>query len=107
MIISGGMNVYSVEVENALIEHPLVQEACVIGVPDEKWGEAVTAFVVLREGAALGGDELIAFAGKKLAAYSRPKRIEFAAEIPKTPYGKVDKKAIRGRFWQGRERQVH
>ena len=107
MIISGGMNVYSVEVENALMEHPLVQEACVVGVPDEKWGEAVTAFVVLREGATLGRDELIRFAGKKLAAYSRPKRVEFAAEIPKTPYGKMDKKAIRVRFWQGQERQVH
>jgi len=107
MIISGGMNVYSVEVENVLMEHPDVQEACVIGVPDDKWGEAVTAFVVRREGARLAGPELIAFAGKKLAAYSRPKQVEFVAEIPKTPYGKMDKKAIRWRFWKGQERQVH
>jgi len=79
----------------------------VIGVPDDKWGEAVTAFVVRREGARLDGQELVAFAGRKLAAYSRPKSVEFVAEIPKTPYGKMDKKAIRGRFWTDGERQVH
>ena len=107
MIISGGMNVYSVEVENVLMEHPDVREACVIGVPDDKWGEAVTAFVVPREGACPQSGELIAFAGRKLAAYSRPKRVELVTEIPKTPYGKMDKKAIRGRFWTAGERQVH
>lgn len=121
MIISGGMNVYSVEVENVLMEHPAVREACVIGVPDDKWGEAVSAFVVLREAAADGrvaapggresasvsGEELIAFCGRKLAAYSRPKRVEFVADIPKTPYGKMDKKAIRARFWPDQGRQVH
>jgi acyl-CoA synthetase (AMP-forming)/AMP-acid ligase II len=107
MIISGGMNVYSVEVENVLMEHPDVREACVIGVPDDKWGEAVTAFVVGREGARVDDRQLIAFAGRKLAAYSRPKTVEFVAEIPKTPYGKMDKKAMRGRFWKGEGRQVH
>ena len=107
MIISGGMNVYSVEVENALMEHPAVREACVIGVPDDKWGEAVSAFVVRREGTALGADELIRFCARRLAAYNRPKRVEFVAEIPKTPYGKMDKKAIRARFWKDQERQVH
>jgi acyl-CoA synthetase (AMP-forming)/AMP-acid ligase II len=107
MIISGGMNVYSVEVENVLMEHSDVREACVIGVPDDKWGEAVTAFVVRREGARLDSEELIAFAGRKLAAYSRPKAVEFVAEIPKTPYGKMDKKTIRRRFWKSGERQVH
>lgn len=107
MIISGGMNVYSVEVENALMEHPAVREACVIGAPDEKWGEAVTAFVVLRDGVTLGADELIAFCDRKLAAYSRPKRVEFMTDIPKTPYGKMDKKAMRARFWKERERQVN
>jgi acyl-CoA synthetase (AMP-forming)/AMP-acid ligase II len=107
MIISGGMNVYSVEVENVLMEHPDIREACVIGVPDDKWGEAVTAFVIPREGASLESQDLIAFTGRKLAAYSRPKRVEFVTEIPKTPYGKMDKKAIRGRFWTDQERQVH
>ena len=107
MIISGGMNVYSVEVENVLMEHPAVREACVIGVPDDKWGEAVTAFVVVRENERLGSDELIAFAGRKLAAYSRPKRVDFVPEIPKTPYGKMDKKAIRAQFWKDQGRQVH
>jgi acyl-CoA synthetase (AMP-forming)/AMP-acid ligase II len=107
MIISGGMNVYSVEVEKVLMEHPDVREACVIGVPDDKWGEAVTAFVVLREGAQVGGEGLIAFAGRTLAAYSRPKRVDVDDEIPKTPYGKMDKKAMRGRFWKDQERQVH
>lgn len=107
MIISGGMNVYSVEVENVLMEHSDVVEACVVGVPDDKWGEAVTAFVVRREGARVDGPALIAFAGTKLAAYSRPKTVEFVAEIPKTPYGKMDKKAIRARFWKSDGRQVH
>ncbi len=107
MIISGGMNVYSVEVENALMEHPAVGEACVIGTPDDKWGEAVSAFVVLREGQRLAAEDLIAFCGHKLAAYCRPKAIEFVDEIPKTPYGKMDKKAIRQRYWKGQERQVH
>lgn len=107
MIISGGMNVYSVEVENVLMGHPAIREACVIGIPDEKWGEAVSAFVVLREGAVLGPDEVIDFCGRKLAAYSRPKRVEFVTEIPKTPYGKMDKKAMRSRFWRDRKRQVN
>jgi acyl-CoA synthetase (AMP-forming)/AMP-acid ligase II len=107
MIISGGMNVYSVEVENALMEHPAVREACVIGAPDDKWGEAVNACVVLRDGVTLEPAELLAFCSKKLAAYSRPKAIEFVSEIPKTPYGKMDKKAIRQRYWKGQERQVH
>ncbi len=107
MIISGGMNVYSVEVENALMEHPAVREACVIGAPDDKWGEAVNACVVLRDGVTLEAAELLVFCGKKLAAYSRPKAIEFVSEIPKTPYGKMDKKAIRQRYWKGQERQVH
>ena len=106
VIISGGMNVYSVEVENALMEHDAVREACVIGIPDEKWGEAVAAFVVPREGARLDADALIAFSGRKLAAYNRPKRVEFVTEIPKTPYGKMDKKALRAPFWEGRDRQI-
>lgn len=107
MIISGGMNVYSVEVENVLMQHPAVLEACVIGVPDEKWGEAVNAFVVLREGMALEPGELIEFSGRTLSAYSRPKRVNVVNEIPKTPYGKMDKKAIRASFWRGKERQVN
>lgn len=107
MIISAGMNVYSVEVENALMEHPGVREACVIGRPDDKWGEAVSAFVVLGEGVSLEADELIQFCRQRLAAYSRPKAIEFVDEIPKTPYGKMDKKALRQRYWKSQERQGH
>jgi acyl-CoA synthetase (AMP-forming)/AMP-acid ligase II len=107
MIISGGMNVYSVEVENVLMQHPGVREACVIGTPDDKWGEAVRAFVVARGDAPPAAAELMAFCGGKLAAYARPKHVEFVAEIPKTPYGKMDKKAIRQRFWTGSTRQVH
>jgi acyl-CoA synthetase (AMP-forming)/AMP-acid ligase II len=107
MIISGGMNVYSVEVENVLMEHRDIREACVIGVPDDKWGEAVVALVVGREGARLDSQEVIGFVGRKLATYSRPKRVEFVSEIPKTPYGKMDKKAMRARFWGDQQRQVH
>jgi fatty-acyl-CoA synthase/long-chain acyl-CoA synthetase len=106
MIISGGMNVYSVEVENVLMQHPAVREACVIGIPDPKWGEAVNAFAVLREGVTLRLEDLVEFCGQRLAAYSRPKRVEIVADIPKTPYGKMDKKAMRSVFWKDRDRQV-
>jgi acyl-CoA synthetase (AMP-forming)/AMP-acid ligase II len=106
MIISGGMNVYSVEVENVLMQHPAVREACVIGVPDPKWGEAVNAFAVLREGVTLRPEDLIEFCRQRLAGYSHPKRVEIVPDIPKTPYGKMDKKTMRSAFWKDRDRQV-
>lgn len=107
MIISGGMNVYSAEVEFALMRHPSVFQAVVIGVPDEKWGEAIKAIVVLKPGAAIAEAELMAFCREQLSAYKRPKSIDFIDQLPLTPYGKLDKKVIRSQYWAGQERAVH
>ena len=98
VIVTGGENVYSTEVENALNEHPAVLEAAVFGVPDDKWGEAVVAAVVLRSGACASAEELIAACRERLAGFKTPKRIEILAELPRTGSGKVSKRALRERF---------
>ncbi|PZQ23670.1 MAG: long-chain fatty acid--CoA ligase [Sphingopyxis macrogoltabida] len=95
MIISGGYNIYPREVEDALLAHPAVREAAVVGLPDDKWVEAVTAFVVLRDGAAADEAELIAAVAGRIASYKKPHRIHFVDAIPKIPIGKVDRKALR------------
>jgi long-chain acyl-CoA synthetase len=101
LIISGGLNVYPIEIEDVLLEHPDVSEACVVGVPDEKWGEAVRAVVVRVAGSALTAEDLIAFARQRLAGYKTPKAVDFVDAVPKTAYGKVDKKAVRAPYWAG------
>jgi len=107
MIISGGFNVYSGEVEAAIMEMPQVYECAVIGVPHETWGEAVKGLVVVRPGEQLTEDEVIAHCKKKLGSVKAPKTVEFRAEIPKTPAGKVDRKTLRAPYWKGAERGVH
>lgn len=102
MIISGGENIYSIEVEQVLAEHPAVVEVAVIGVPDDKWGEVVKAVVAL-EGEATA-EEIIAFARERLAAYKCPKTIDFAEELPRNPTGKILKKELRKPYWEGRDR---
>jgi acyl-CoA synthetase (AMP-forming)/AMP-acid ligase II len=102
MIISGGENIYSIEVERVLAEHPAVAEVAVIGVPDEKWGEVVKAVVSL-EGDASEQD-LIAFCREHLAAYKCPKTIDIADELPRNPTGKILKKDLRKPYWEGRDR---
>jgi long-chain acyl-CoA synthetase len=101
MIVSGGENVYPVEVEEALAHHPDVAEAAVIGIPDERWGETVKALVVLRAGAELTAEDMIAFARERLAGYKLPRLIEFVDDLPRTASGKVLKRELRER-----ERQV-
>lgn len=98
MIISGGYNVYPREVEDVLLRHPAVAECAVVGTPDDKWVEVVTAAVVLRSGMAVSGDELIAFVAGSLASYKKPQRIEFVAAIPKTAVGKINRKQLRDRY---------
>ena len=98
MIVSGGENVYPVEVEEALAHHPDVLEVAVIGVPDERWVEAVKALVVLRAGAEVTAEELIAFARERLAGYKLPRSIVFVDELPRTPSGKVLKRELRERY---------
>ncbi|GAA4282912.1 fatty-acid--CoA ligase FadD8 [Brevibacterium daeguense] len=112
MIISGGFNVYSREVEDALTAHPQVAQAAVIGIPHEDWGEAVHAFVVCRDATAeapagsLTDAELIDFSRGRLANYARPKTVEFVTELPQTPFGKIDKKVLRAPFWKDLSRAI-
>jgi acyl-CoA synthetase (AMP-forming)/AMP-acid ligase II len=106
MIISGGSNVYPREVEEVLLQHPAISEVGVIGVPDELWGEAVKAVVVLKQGATATAEEIIAFAGERMAGYKKPKSVDFVAELPKNPVGKVLKRELRDRYWAGQQRKV-
>jgi long-chain acyl-CoA synthetase len=102
MIITGGENVYSVEVESVISTHPAVFEVAVVGVPDERWGEAVKGIVVLRPNARASEEELITFCRHKIAGYKIPKSIEFSTEaLPKTGPGKIAKRQLRDRYWQG------
>ena len=98
MIISGGLNVYSRNVEDTLCEHPKVVQAAVIGLPDPKWGERVTGVVVLQNGAKVTPAEIIGFCKRLLTDYKCPKQIEIIEEIPLTPVGKIDKKQLRTKF---------
>jgi fatty-acyl-CoA synthase len=107
MIITGGFNVFCAEVEACLMAMEEVYECAVIGVPDEKWGEAVKAMVVLREGRKLSGEEVIAYCKAKLGGVKTPKSVEFRKEIAKTAAGKIDRKALRAPYWAGVDRAVH
>ena len=107
MIISGGFNVYCAEVESGIMAMPEVQECAVIGVPDEKWGEAVKAFVVARRGEAVTAEAIMAHCKARLGSVKTPKSVEFIEEIPKTPAGKLDRKSLRKQYWTGTEREVH
>jgi acyl-CoA synthetase (AMP-forming)/AMP-acid ligase II len=95
MIISGGENIYPAEVEAVLYSHPKILEAAVIGVPDPQWGEAVKAFVVLREGQQLTAEEVIAHCTENLARYKRPRYVEFMKALPRNAAGKVLKRELR------------
>ena len=107
MIISGGENVYSVEVENILSTHPGVLECAVIGIPHETWGETVHAVVVKRDQQTVAEEELIAFCRGKIAGYKIPKSVSFSSEqLPKTGPGKINKRRLRDTFWQSRETKI-
>ncbi len=95
VIISGGENISSVEVEGTLLRHPAVQEAAIVGLPDERWGETPQAFVVLREGQTATEDEIIAFARERLAHFKAPRGVTFVTELPKTATGKIQKYVLR------------
>jgi fatty-acyl-CoA synthase len=107
VIISGGENVSSIEVEDALFQHPAVAEVAVIGIPDERWGEMVTALVVLAPGAEATPEELIAFCRERLAGFKIPKRIEMRDELARTATGKLQKFKLREPYWSGQERRVN
>lgn len=106
MIISGGENIYSVQVEEAVNQHPSVLECAVIGVPDDEWGESVKAFVVLKPGSAATEAEIIGTARQHLASYQKPRSVEFVDALPKAPTGKILKRALRDPYWADRDRSV-
>ena len=106
MIVSGGENVYPREVEEVLFQHPAIADVAVIGVPDEKWGESVKAIVVLREGAAAEAAALLEHCQGRLAGYKRPRSVDFVAELPRNPSGKVLKRELREPYWKGQGRRV-
>jgi long-chain acyl-CoA synthetase len=106
MIVSGGMNIYPAEVEAAIYKHPSVAQVAVIGVPDDRWGEAVKAVIELKKGAKATEEEIIDFCRQHLASQKKPKSIDFVDALPVSNSGKVSKAEIRERYWQGRERRV-
>jgi len=107
VIISGGENVSSIEVEDAVFSHPEVAEVAVIGVPDEKWGELVMALVVKVPDSSLTEDALIAYVKTKLAGYKCPKRVEFRTELARTATGKLQKFKLREPYWSNLQRKVN
>jgi acyl-CoA synthetase (AMP-forming)/AMP-acid ligase II len=106
MIVSGGENIYSREVENALAAHPAVLESAVVGAPDPHWGEAVVAFVVRRPGHDVTADAVIAHCRQVIASYKRPRDVHFVDTLPKLPNGKIEKFKLRAPRWAGHERNI-
>jgi long-chain acyl-CoA synthetase len=107
MIISGAENIYPAEVESAVYGHPAVAEVAVIGIPDDKWGEAVKAVVALKPGMTATPDEIIAFARGRIAAFKAPKSIDFIDALPRNASGKILRKDLREPYWAGRARRVN
>ncbi len=106
MIISGGENIYSPEVERVVAEHPSVMEVAIIGVPDDRWGESVKAVVALHPGTELTEDELIGFCREQLAHYKCPKSVDVLEALPRNPTGKILKRDLRSTYWEGRDRST-
>jgi acyl-CoA synthetase (AMP-forming)/AMP-acid ligase II len=107
MIISGGENIYPAEVESALCDHPDVAEAAVIGVPDERWGEAVKAIVVMKPGKSATAADIISFTRERIAGFKTPKTVDFIEALPRNPSGKILRRHLRDPYWVGRDRQVN
>ena len=106
MIISGGFNVYSTEVEQAVLSHPAVQECVVIGVPDDKWGEAVKAVIEVKAGHKVTPEEIVALCKERLGSVKAPKTVEIWEALPRSAVGKVLKRTIRDKYWAGRQRAI-
>ncbi len=107
MIVSGGENIYPAEVENAVFGHAAIADVAVIGVPDEKWGEAVKAIVVLKTGQAATAEEIIAFARTRIAGFKIPKTVDFIEALPRNPSGKILRRELREPYWAGKTRRVN
>ena len=106
MIISGGVNIYPAEIEDALHRHPAIDDVAVFGVPDDDWGERVHAAVQLRPKQTLTADELRTFARRHLADYKVPREVSFPSDFPRDTAGKLIKRLLRDPFWVGRGRKI-
>ena len=107
IIISGGENISSIEVERAILAHPSVLEAAVIGIPDEKWGEVPKAMIVLKPGERLTENDLIQYCQKHLSRFKIPKSFDFVGSLPKSGTSKILKRELREQYWKGLEKRVH
>src|SRR5712671_2535742 len=107
MIISGGENIYPAEVESAICDHPDVAEAAVIGIPDDKWGEAVKAIVVMKPGKKTTPSDIIGFARERIAGFKTPKSVDFIEALPRNASGKILRRHLRDPYWAGKDRQVN
>jgi fatty-acyl-CoA synthase len=107
MIISGGENIYPAEVESAICDHPDVAEVAVVGVPDDRWGEAVKAIVVMKQGKQASASDIINFTRERIAGFKTPKSVEFIEALPRNPSGKILRRHLRDPYWVGKERQVN
>src|SRR5207245_335629 len=107
VIISGGENISSIEVEDALYKHPSVLECAVIGVPSERWGETPKALIVPREGFSPSEAELIAFCREQMAHFKAPTSVELVEKLPRTATGKLQKYVLREQYWQGQKKRVN
>ncbi len=103
MIVSGGTNIYPAEVEDVILQMEGIADVGVIGIPDEKWGEQVKAVVVLKQGHSVREDEIIGFCKEHLAGLKAPKSVDYAESIPRSPVGKMLKKVLRKKYWEGRD----
>jgi fatty-acyl-CoA synthase len=106
VVISGGENISTIEVEQAVMSHPAVMEAAVVAIPDEKWGEVPKAFVTLKPGCVATAEEIISHVRERIAHFKAPKAVEFG-ELPKTSTGKIQKFVLREREWAGRDRRIN
>jgi len=106
MILSGGANIYPREIEDVLYAHPAVQQAAVIGIPNELWGESVKAIIVLKPGSKVTEQEMLDYCKENMADYKKPRLIEFREKLPMNPSGKILKRELRDEHWKGRESKI-
>lgn len=107
MIVSGGLNIYANEVENCINAHPAVEQSAVVGIPDDYWGEAVHAEVILKEGEELSEEALIEYCKGHIARHKAPKTVRFVNQLPLSPVGKVLRRGVREKYWKDQERRIH
>jgi long-chain acyl-CoA synthetase len=108
-IISGGVNIYPQEIDNELVKHPAVADSATVGVPHDEWGEQVKAVILLKPGhdpSEALAEEILAFARGNLASFKAPRSLDFAAELPRSEAGKIQRNKVRAPYWEGRARQI-